>query len=471
MRRTVARAFERLLRPACLAGLVLLIGCRVKDDLVAEHVLNSSGGAPGGSSTTGGDGGLAASTSDCSPDRASISVPLAGGARRTRCSAWAARRSFTNALCSCSDLNVRGALVTDAFDSSQSDAGSGRGAAAVGVKGAYQGADYVRVDGSFTVASDAGIDSPGGLDIAGDLRLAGATKAAGPILVSRDAWLGGETTTLSVANIGRNLHLSANATLQPLVPAVVGGDTFRDSFETPPPCACGAEDTLDIAGIVAGTLADNDNSLIGLELDALADVAAPTELTLRCGRFALRGISGRAAISLRVSGRVSLVVDGDVLIPPGFTLVLEPEAQLDWFISGSLPLSPDTRIGDKERASAVRVYVLGKNEIVLPGTELVTMNVYAPQASVTVEALGNAYGAVFADAIASRGLLFMHYDRAVLRADEACSFSPPAICTSCDECHAASTCLSGACAACVNDADCCFPLACEQGQCQGLVAN
>ena len=465
----MAGARERLLRPACLIALVLLVGCRVSDDLVAELVGNASGA--GGASAAGGGGGQAGSGSDCSPDRASISVPVAGGARQARCSAWAARRSFASALCSCSDLNVQGALVTDAFDSSQADTGSGRGAAAVGVNGAYQGADYVRVDGSFTVASDAGIDSPGGLDIAGDLRLAGATQAAGPILVSRDAWLGGETSTLSVANIGRNLHLAESASLQALVPAVVEGETLREAFEAPQPCACAAEAELDIAGIVAATVGDNDNALLGLELDALSDVATPTELTLRCGRFALQGISGRAAITLRVSGRVSLVVEGDVLLPLGFSLLLEPEAQLDWFISGSLSLSVDTRIGDKERAAAVRAYVLGSAEIVLPGTELVTMNVYAPRASVTVETLGNAYGAVFAGAIASRGLLFTHYDRSVLRADEACSLTPPPTCTSCSECSGASTCLAGSCAACVSDLDCCFPLACEQGQCQGLVAN
>lgn len=472
MRESVAGAFARLLRPIYVTGLALLLGCRVSDDLVAEP-LPSSGGTGGtqDASPAASGGGQGGSSVDCPPDRATISVPLADGGPKIRCSAWAARRSFTNAVCSCGDLTVRGALVTDAFDSSQSEVGSGRGAAAVGVNGAYRGADYVRVDGSFTVASDAALDSPGGLDVAGDLRLAGDTSAAGPILVSRDAWLGGETSTLSVANIGRDLHLTENAALQALVPAVVGGETQRGPFEAPLPCSCAADDALDIAGIVAGTLGDNDNALIGLEPEALLDVASPTELGLRCGRFALRGVSGRAPISLRVSGRVSLVVEGDVLVPPGFSLVLEPGAQLDWFISGSLSLNLDTQIGDKERAAAVRVYVLGSQEIVLPGTELVTMNVYAPRARVTVEALGNVYGAVFAGSVASRALLFTHYDRAVLHADDTCASPAAQDCRSCDECSAGSTCRAGACTACVSDADCCFPLACEQGRCQGLVAN
>jgi hypothetical protein len=487
MRQVVAGALERLLWLAAPAAFALLASCRLQDDQVADRIQSPNGGNAGaanggaqtvGGSTSAGRGGVngsggdqAGAANDCAPDRASISVLLADGTRGRRCSAWAARRSFAHAICSCGDMNVEGALVTDAFDSSQPGAGSGRGGAAVGVNGAYVGADYIRIDGSFTIAGSAPLDSPGGLDIAGDLRLAGATTAAGPILVSRDAWLQDKTSTLSIANIGRNLHLAPNAALHAFVPVVVGGDTIQDSAAYPPPCACGSGETLDIAGIVADTLADNDNAQIALQLDALADVAARTELALRCGRFALRRVSGRAPISLRVSGRVSLAIEGDALIPPGFALVLEPEAELDLFISGNLTLSPDTRIGDSERASAVRVYVLGSNEIVLPGTEQLGMNLYAPRARVTVEALGNVYGALFAGAVASRALLFARYDRAVLHADEACSLPASPSCTSCDQCSTTSTCVAQSCTACVKDADCCFPLACEQGRCQALIAN
>jgi hypothetical protein len=474
MRRFVVEASQRLGWLAQLTPLLVLAACQVQNDFVVERVAGSAGlsGTSGAASNGGSTGtGGAGSVSDCPPDRASISLPLADRTRQRRCSALVARRSFSHAVCSCNDVDVEGVLATDAVDSSQPDAGSGRGGAAVGVNGLFRGGDYVRIDGSLTIASAAPFNSPGGLDIAGDLRLAGATTTAGPILVSRDAWLLADTSSFSIANVGRDLHLAPGAALTALGRVTVGGGTLQDALDHAPPCACATGELLDIAGIVSNGMTDNDNAAIGLGLDALRDVASRTELTLHCGRFALRGISGSAAISLHVTGRVALVVEGDAQIPPDFSLDLAPGAELDWFISGDLALRSDTRIGASQFASAVRVYTLGANEITLPGTDQVAMNLYAPRANVTVETLGNIYGAVFASKLSARGPLFAHYDRAVLRTAEACTLPPPLTCTSCDQCSGTRTCSAGTCAACVSDADCCFPLTCEQGECQALIAN
>lgn len=480
-----------------LALLLPLAGCRLQDDLIAVAVGDSGGGAGGtggrlnpsgggaagslsggvSSAETGGknsDGGSVAqggSVATCPADRPAISVPLADGTRRNRCSSWAARRSFGQAICSCNDLRVTGALTTTSIDSSQADMTVRRSAAAVSVNGRYQGSDYVRVGGSLTIAGSAPLNSSGGLDISGDLRLAADTSAAGPIAVGRDAWLLGDTSSLSLATIGRDLHLAPGAMLRAFGPVVVAGTRVEDSFAIAPPCPCGADQTLDVTGIVADALSDNDNAVLGLDLDALADVGAPAEVTLRCGRFALNRISGRARISLRVSGRVALMVAGDVQIPPGFTLTLERQAELDWFISGNLALSPDARIGDSARAAAVRVYVLGSEDIDLPGTEVIAMNLYAPDAGVTIAGLGDVYGALFANSITAPAALVAHYDRALLRADTACSLEIPPSCSTCDQCSATSTCSGGTCAACASDSDCCFPLTCTQGECRGLLAN
>lgn len=466
-----------------LSLLLQLAGCRLQDDFIAAAIKDSNPGGAAGEGASGGgatvgtggkdSGGSAqgGSGNTCPADRPAISLPLGNGSRAKRCSSWAARRSFTQAICSCSDLSVKGALTTSSLDSSQSDANAHRSGAAVSVNGNYQGADYVRVGGSFTIAGTAPLDSAGGIDVSGDLRLSGTTSAAGPILVGRDAWLLADTSSLSLANVGRDLHLAPGATLHSFGPVVVAGDTFQDPFAFSPPCACGPGQILDIASIVADGLADNDDAVLGIDLDSLSDVATPTDLTLRCGRFALRQISGRAPISLHVSGRVALMVDGDVKVPPVFTLTLEPEAELDWFISGSLTLSRDERIGDSARPAAVRVYVLGGGGIELAATERVAMNLYAPRANVTVSALGDVYGSLFANSITSPIPLVTHYDRLLLHADDTCGLEPPATCSACDQCRATNTCAGAACVACQTDSDCCFPLACQQGECHGLPAN
>lgn len=446
--------------------LVLLGACRLRNDQVARFADGSTGGAAGADAASGADGG-----STCSPNSARVTLTPAGGAPEKRCAAWAARRSFSQAVCSCGDLTVNGVLAAQAFDSSRPDLGAGLGGAAVGADGNQKGADYTVINGSLTVAGTAALSSPNGFTITGDLRLAGAATANGPILISRDAWLLGPVSTLDTAGVGRNLHLGSTGALTAASTVHVDGVTSRDVQALSPPCACDASQILDIGGIVTGALADNDDARVGLTLDALANVTRAVDLTLSCGTFALRAVSGGASIALHIAGRVALMVDGDARLPLGFSLDLAPGAELDWFIRGDFTLSADSMIGAAARAYAVRIYVLSGSAIALPGSDRVAVNLYAPHADVTVDSGGDVYGALFAASVTARARLFSHYDRVVSRADEDCAPPPTASCLSCDQCAARSTCVAGMCAACAADSDCCFPLACQNGQCHALDPN
>jgi hypothetical protein len=244
------------------------------------------------------------------------------------------------------------------------------------------------------------------------------------------------------------------------------GGTVRESLEVALPCACADQDLIDVGGIVNGGLALNDNARIGLALDALQSDSSATDLTLSCGRFALRGIGATTAATVRVNGRVLLFVDGDVDLSRNFSLLLAPGAQLDWFIRGNFSVSGEALLGDETRPGAIRIYVLGNKDIALPGTARFSANVYAPRAKLLVGALGDVYGAVFGAVVTSLGPLLSHYDRAV-RPDEDCGIRP-ASCSSCEQCGTASACVASTCAPCTSDRDCCFPLACETGTCQAL---
>jgi hypothetical protein len=470
-------------RPAhCLVPLALsgLLACELRDDLVVRPataptgaggmVAGTGGIVAGGGGTAAGGGGQSGTggfVSTCDPSRTTIPALPSTGAL-TRCSGWAARRSFAHALCSCEGVVAPEAFTTDAVDSSAAGDDTLRGGAAVGVNGDYTGSVYIDVKGSLTLAGSVPFETAiPGLELTGDLRARAPATARGAILVGRDAWLLDVASSVAFASVGRNLHLAANGDLS--APAVlISGDRFTEPFDIPPPCRCGAADLLGITGIVADVMASNDNASIGLGVDSLAMAERPTMVTLSCGRYALRGIGDGAPVTLRVSGRVVLAVEGDVVLPSDFALELDPGAELDWFVSGSFALSPFVSLGDDERSGAVRVYVQGENEIALPGTPAVAMSLYAPHASVTVGVAGSVYGALFARNVTSSGLLFVHYDRAVLRADEDCNSEPPQSCTSCDDCGARSTCMAGTCASCTSDADCCFPLVCQTGSCEPL---
>lgn len=431
----------------------LMAACALEDDVIATRLRST---AQGGASAGG--------ANSCPGFVPTIQVGLSSA----MCAGWLGRRAFSHAICSCGDLEVLAVLTSEGEDSSTESAPGDRDGAAVGVNGNYAGGEYVRIGGSLSVQGNAQLSSRGGIDVAGDLRLAGATSAAGPIFVGRDAWLLEATSSLSLASVGRDLHLARNGALTALGPVAVAGQTLQEPFDIAAPCACADHDLIDIAGIVQAGLGQNDNGRVGLDLARLRAVQSPQQLTLSCGRFALKEISGDAAIELHIAGRVLLFVDGDVNAGRNFSLELEPGAQLDWFIRGNLALSPEALLGDNDHPGATRVYVLGAADIALPGTARFSAGLYAPRAQVTVGLLGDVYGSVFAAGVTSLGPLLAHYDRALLYADQHCPLPAPSQCDSCEQCGTSASCVGTTCGACSADSDCCFPLVCEMGACQTL---
>lgn len=456
-------------RGALFGFAALIAGCELSADLIATRTLSST---EGGSSSGGGGGGAGAPGTTC-PDFVPTVSSGSSGEEGAVCAGWLGRRAFSHAVCSCGDLDVLAVLASDGRDSLGADpsAEPDRIGASIGVNGNYGGGEYVRIGGSFTVAGTAATASRGGIDVAGDLRLAPPTSAAGPIFVGRDAWLLQAASSLSLATVARDLNLGPNGALAAQGAVLVGGRTRQEPFDITAPCPCDAAELIDVGGIVDAGLRGNDNGRLGLTLEALSDVTSPQQRTLSCGRFALRRISGESAISLSIAGRVLLFVDGDVEAGRSFSLRLEPGAQLDWFIRGSLSLSGESLIGDDQRPAATRIYVLGDADITTPGTARFSANLYAPHARVFVAALGDVYGSVLGASVSSFGALLSRYDRAVLRADEDCAVPPPTQCRSCEQCGGARACVAGVCTACATDADCCFPFACQMGACKALNAE
>jgi hypothetical protein len=479
----------RLAQSAALLLALVATHCAAEEDVVARRVQASTvgGSSPGGGGGTSGGGGGSSpggggGTSGGAPALGGnagvscqtppfVSTALSSPQTRDACVGWAARRSFSHALCSCGDVNVPSVLSSTTFDSSAGPEYEPEGSAAVGINGDYRQTEYLRVDGSLTIAGELPLSSSGGFDVEGDLRLGGSGTAAGPILVGRDAWLLGETSSLSYAQVEGDLHLGPDAALTSLGPVVVVGERIEAPFTIAPPCDCDQAGLLDVPGIVEDGLLRNDNARIGLALDALDAASTPVTLTLSCGRFALQRIAGSAPINLRIEGDVVLFVAENVDLQPNFTLELGPSASLDWFVRGTVSLSRLARIGDARRAGALRLYTTEAFDLTLPGTSEAGMNLYAPRASVTVGGLGDVYGAVFVADISAPAALIAHYDRSIMNADSTCGLPAPSTCSRCDDCDAGSACVLGTCGACTTDADCCFPLVCSAGKCNPLGAE
>lgn len=446
-----------------LWGAAAGMACGKVTDTVA---IDDSLSASAGSSAEGGSGGGLPPGAECGDSYPQLVWPTGTG--RTVCTPSFARERMSQALCTCGDVSTFAGVRTDAFDSATQ--ATIPGAAAVGINGVYESpAPTLLSGGSVTIAASAPLTSPL-LDVRGDLRLAGALEALGPLTVTGDAWFAESVKAVSIMTITGDVHQVPGKTLEATVPLAVG-QLLSEEFSIAPPCRCDEDQILDIASVIESAAQENDNTSIGLNATDLMQPADAVTLTLACGRYYLNGIESAQEIHLRVVGRVALFVAGDVSSTGPLRMKLDPSAELDWFIGGKLTLPgrdrdedapPALELGDAARPAATRIYVGGDGPLSVP-QEQAFANLYAPRANINLEGKSPLSGSVFGHTVASLRDIAVHYDVAVQRVADGCALDEPATCSGCGQCSAGRACVAGSCAACTADADCCWPLVCDEG--------
>jgi hypothetical protein len=173
-----------------------------------------------------------------------------------------------------------------------------------------------------------------------------------------------------------------------------------------------------------------------------------------------------------------------------FSIALDPKAELDLFVSGTIRASSNLRIGSPNAPALTRVYVGGTTDLEVKSNLLVAGNLWAGNAKVIWNSETDFFGSIFAGDFESKSLLQLHYDRAVVKTGDECPKPPPppppgdagvtdastppapglcgqvkTACTSCRDCGN-QACNGGSCGgACTTNADCCAPLVCSGGCC------
>jgi len=372
---------------------------------------------------------------------------------------------MSHALCACRNLNVSGLVSVDTYDWTDGMRRSVSGAA-LGVNGGATDDVFLSVDGSLVFGGSEPL-SFAGLTVSGDLKLASEASSTGSVRVGRDLWLGRPFSTPEL-RVERDVYLGPTASIQTSGSEQVGGSRFSNAPPIAAPCRC-ADSSVELAEWIEQARLQNDNAAIGLSPDPPLSGALSTDLTLPCGRFFLSSMESLLQITLRVTGRAALFVAGDVSSPGRFEVVLEPGAELDWFVGGSLRLGVG-RIGDAQRAGALRIYVAGEGPIDLPAS-VFDGNLHAPNSDVSL--FGEMSGSILARDVSliSPLLNSIHYDRSVLTAGDGCPEVAVTECRGCGECGKGLTCLNGVCSSCSGDQDCCAPLVCQSGRCEPLVGT
>lgn len=385
-------------------ALLLLAGC-ASQDIVAS---STSGGADyctgTGPPILVGDG---------------ITVGDMDGTPEDICTGTVAVRTFKRALCTCEGYATSTPLTTDSFDGSVGPYAPGTAGkvGGVGIDGALSASAMLAIGGALTVAGTTGASFLVDANVARDLIIDGPLGMNVAITAGGDAKINGNITLSSLAVTG-TLTVPQTATITGTVNA---GATVRAPVTVTPPCACSSTDLVDIAGFVTNHKTDNSDAAIGLSPGRLTDYTGDVSLDLPCGVYYIGPVKGNGAITLRVTGRVALLVDGDMTLTSPLTIELATQdAEIDLIIGGLLSSNARIMAGDTSHPSRTRIYVGGAGTINLSGDSQLAANVYAPSAAVALSAPATIFGSLFVRRLDQAAPVTIHYDEDVLRADVGC---------------------------------------------------
>jgi hypothetical protein len=236
----------------------------------------------------------------------------------------------------------------------------------------------------------------------------------------------------------------------------------------PPPCDCTPSNIIPVSAIVAKFAPPNDdNAAIGLDPMALSGPAAPTRLDLPCGYYYLDSISTSIPVTIVAHGNTALFIGGDIVPTSALTITLDPTAQLDLFVAGTINSSEALTIGSVDYPALSRTYVGSAQDLIFSSGTTLGSNLYAANALVNWTASTDVYGAVFAGNFTGSSRVAIHYDSEILSIGSQSCGPPPTgmTCNACGDCGN-QACINGMCGgACTSSSQCCAPLVCQAGKC------
>jgi hypothetical protein len=387
-----------------------------------------------------------------------------------------AQVTFTWALCSCKDVMCSDVLKTDGFDSTKGPYMPGGLGGGVGVDRSVSVSSLLDAGGTLRASASTGTSPTSQTTVRQELHIGGPVSTSATMTVANDAFVDGNVS--GNVKIGGTLYIPSGDTAS-------GGVTdmavVHQPVTVPPPCDCTTPDLLPIASWIAAAKTKNDNASIGLSPTALQNPSGDIHLDLPCGSYYLSGINSSNSVTVAAHGNTALFIDGNVSASSGISFVLDPTAQFDILIGGTISASSGLVIGSPAYPALTRTYIASTTTIDLSASGTIAGNVYAAYAPVSLSSDYVQYGALFAGDFNASGSAAIHYDRATVGG----SLCPPpplttsgdggsssdggpgggtTTCGTCKDCGN-QACVNGTCGQCTSSSDCCAPLICVGGTC------
>jgi hypothetical protein len=387
-----------------------------------------------------------------------------------------AQVTFTWALCSCKDVVCSDVLKTDGFDSTKGPYMPGGLGGGVGVDRTVSVSSLLDVGGTLWASASTGTSPSSQTTVREELHVGGPVSTSATMSVADDAFVDGNVS--GNVQIGGTLHIPSGDTASG---GVTDKAVVNEPVSVPPPCDCTMKGLLPIASWIATAKATNDNARIGLSPTALQNPAGDIHLDLPCGSYYLSGINSGNSVTVAAHGNTALFIDGNVSASSSIAFVLDPTAQFDVVIGGTIQASSGLVIGSPAYPALSRTYIGSMTTLDLSASGTIAGNVYAAYSPVSLSSDYVQYGALVAGDFNASGSAAIHYDRATV-GGSLCPPPPPSgpdggasgsdggpggttTCGTCKDCGN-QACINGVCGqACTSSSDCCAPLICVNGSC------
>lgn len=310
---------------------------------------------------------------------------------------------FQAGLCVCEDFEAVGDLIVRG-------AAPGEQALA-GVNGQTDLVGEPRIEGSMVAWG--GLDAVGESSFTGSLSTTTTVDGVGRLSVGGDLVVGGDLTGVGELQVGGNVCVGG--TFKAVGASAIGG--LCPYQEPALPCACGADEVVDVAALVAQAREHRDNERVGLpkELDLIGEV----NLELDTGRYFFDRVKTVGNTTITVLGNVSIYLEGNLDEVGDQTFRLAPDATLDLYVSGNVEVVGDTSFGGDP--GRFRLYVGGQAPVaVAVGDQQLRGSLYAPRAEVTFVGDTLVEGALFARQLTGVGTLEIAQAGSVAPTDPVC---------------------------------------------------
>jgi hypothetical protein len=354
---------------------VFLVSCA--GDFHDDYPLAPGGGSGGGS---GGDGSGSQ------------------GPSYPTCEPTAAPSLFTNALCICEDLNDIGAILVRK--------GVTKDPATMGLNGSFKVINHSGIDGSLVAYG--GLKAIANVDVKQNVVSNGNVEFTGRLAAGKDLMVGGNLTGLGALQVGGVLGVNGSQNL-------LGGKSIGTvgAYKGPagPPCACGANQVINVKAEVSKARNSNNNAAAGLP-GAPVNTIGANKLVLNSGSYYFGNKKSIGYAKVVVNGAVKIYVDGDLDSIGHDRFDIQSGSTLDLYVSGNVRTVGHMVYGDRHHPAAFRLYIGGNQQATMQvGNQVFHGAIYAPNATLAYVGRTKIEGSLLAKTLSSVGLLELYFAR------------------------------------------------------------